>query len=385
MNQKVSVPPPSDRPSKLLALADLDLDARNPRFGGIKSGDASQKSILDHIVQNFTVSDVISSLSVNGYFRAEPLVGRRIPGSQRYVVVEGNRRLAACLLLAGDARAAGHEKLAEKPREDWKAHGSPVIDPVPVICFEEGVNSKELLSYLGVRHISSSTPWDSYAKAAWVSEVVSSSELSVAEVAQMVGDKHKTVSRLLEGYYFVRQAEEQGLFRPTDSVRSGRGSVTAYPFSWVYTVLGYQAARGFLGLADSEPKPEPIKADDLPRAGLVLRAMFGDKAKGLNSAVGDSRELGDLAAVLGSAEKVALLEQGRSIAEIMRVTRPIDDRLRHGLAEVRLIQQEILTGLNEQAVSAEIAQNHLAAAATNRRSSQAIEKGLNEIVAPSDD
>lgn len=380
-----TAPPTSDRPSKLLALQDLDLDARNPRFGGIKSGDITQKSILDHIIQNFSVADVISSLSVNGYFRAEPLVGRRIPGSQRYVIVEGNRRLAACLLLSGDPRAAGHEALAEKPRAVWESHGSPVIDPVPVICFEEGDNAKELLSYLGVRHISGSTSWDSYAKAVWVSEVVNASALTVAEVAQMVGDKHKTVARLLEGYYFTQQAEQQGQFRPTDSVRSGRGSVTAYPFSWVYTVLGYQAARGFLGLAESDPKPEPIKPDNLSRAGLVLRAMFGDKSKGLNSAVSDSRELGDLAAVLGSAEKVALLEQGRSIAEITRITRPIDDRLRHGLAEVRLIQQEILTGLTEQSISTDIAQNHLAAASTNRRSSQAIEKGLNEIISPADE
>src|SRR5690606_25727507 len=121
-----------------------------------------------------------------------------------------------------------YKVLAEKPRAVWAAHGHPVIDPVPVICFEEGDSSKELLSYLGVRHISASSPWDSYAKAAWISDVVATSRLSVAEVAQMVGDKHKTVSRLLEGYYFARQAEDRGVFRPTDSVRSGRGSVTAY-------------------------------------------------------------------------------------------------------------------------------------------------------------
>jgi hypothetical protein len=375
----------AERPSKLLSLASLDLDARNPRFGGLKSGDVSQKAILDHIVQNFSVSDVLSSLSVNGYFRAEPLVGRRDPKTDRYVIVEGNRRLAACLLLSSDPRAAGHESLADKPREVWRMHGSPVIDPVPVICFEEGDSSKELLSYLGVRHISASSPWDSYAKAAWVSEVVNSSELTVSEVAQMVGDKHKTVSRLLEGYYFARQAEEQGHFRPSDSVRSGRGSVTAYPFSWVYTVLGYQAARGFLGLEDGAPKPNPVKTHNLPRAGLVLRAMFGDRAKGQNSAVSDSRELGDFAAVLSSPEKVALLEQGKSILEITRITQPVDDKLRHGLAEIRLIQQDILTGLSEEPVPPEIAQNHLVAAATNRRAAQAIERGLNAIISPTDD
>lgn len=382
---KASPQPASDRPAKLLRLAELDLDVRNPRFGGMASGDASQSDILAHIIENFNVNDVLSSLAVNGYFRAEPLVGRRIGGTDRYVVVEGNRRLAACFILAGDSRAQNYNVLAEKPRAIWAEHGHPTIDPVPVICFDEGDSSKELLSYLGVRHISASSPWDSYAKAAWVSDVVATSRLSVAEVAQMVGDKHKTVSRLLEGYYFARQSEDRGVFRPSDSVRSGRGSVTAYPFSWVYTILGYQATRSFLELAEGEPRANPITDERLPRAGLLFRAMFGDRSKGINSAVTDSRELGDLASVLASPEKVALLEAGRSIAEITRLTRPLDDRLRIGLGEVRAIQQELLGGLSEEDVPFDVAQNHLAAATLNRRSATSIERALNEIVSPPDD
>lgn len=382
---KASPKAPAEKPAKLIPLARLDLDSRNPRFGGTTSREARQEEIVAHIVENFSVADVLSSLAVNGYFRAEPLVGRRIPGTDRYTVVEGNRRLTACLLLTGDPRAERFAAIAERPRAIWEAHGKPTVDPVPVICFEPGDDPKELLSYLGVRHISASQPWDSYAKAAWVSEVVESSELSVAEVALMVGDKHKTVARLLEGFYFVKQAEESGQFRPSDSVRSGRGSVTAYPFSWVYTILGYQAARNFIGLSADEPTRNPIPEDKLDRAGLVLRAMFGNKSKGLNSAVSDSRELGDLAGVLSSSEKVALLEQGRSIAEITRLTRPIDDKLRLGLAEVRAIQQELLGALSEAVINIELAEKHAPAATSNRRSSSAIERQLTEVITPPDD
>jgi hypothetical protein len=64
----------------------------------------------------------------------------------------------------------------------------------------------------------------------------------------MIGDQHRTIRRLLEGYYFSRQTIEAGEFRPQDSQRRGRGSVTEYPFSWVYTMLGYSAARDYLGL-----------------------------------------------------------------------------------------------------------------------------------------
>lgn len=373
-----------DRPARTLPLSKLDLDPRNPRFGGLSSQNSSQTDVLNHIVESFGIADVLSSLAVNGYFRAEPLVGRRIPDSDRYVIVEGNRRLAACLILTDDKRAKDQAAVGENARVTWEASGRPPIDPVPVICFEPDDDPKELLSYLGVRHISASAPWDSYAKAAWVSEVVAQSALSVVEVAKMVGDKHQTVARLLEGYYFIKQAEGAGRFRPQDSVRSGRGSVTAYPFSWVYTILGYQAARSFIGLPEGSPQPAPIPKERLPRAELLCRTMFGDKSKSIVPAVNDSRQLGDLASALADPEKVALLEQGKSISEITRLTRPIDERLRQGLLEVRLIQQEILAGLSEHELPEEQATSHLAAATANRRTAAAIEKRLSEI-AISDD
>lgn len=150
-------------------------------------------------------------------------------------------------------------------------------------------------------------------------------------------------------------------------------------------MLGYQSARIFLDLDDGEPKPDPIRDASLPRAGLLLRAMFGNKAKGLNSAVRDSRELGDLAAVLASPEKVALLEMGRSVAEITRLSQPVDDRLRQGFAEIRAIQQEIMAGISEEAVAPEVAQLHTSAASANRRTAQAIERALNDfLLSPND-
>src|SRR5262249_41712979 len=145
-------------------------------------------------------------------------------------------------------------------------------------------------------------------------------------------------------------------FRPQDSVRKGRGSVTEYPFSWVYTILGYTTTRNFLGLGEDAKLKKPVKPAHLRRAALVTSAMFGDSSKGRSAAIEDSREIGDLASALGSPEKVTLLEQGKTIAEISRITQPIEERLRHGLADVREIQGDILSGMTEHAVSAALAQ-----------------------------
>ena len=373
------------RESRLIELHKLDLDARNPRFGGLGNDNASQASVLDRIVSNFKIEDVFASLASNGYFEAEPLVGRKIPNTDRYTIVEGNRRLAACLILAGDPRAAMFKDFGRSEQAMWAENKRPKIDPVPVICFDDDTSERELLSYLGVRHISMASSWDSYAKAAWVSEVVLKSGMTVSAVAKMIGDKSSTIARLLEGYDVVTQAVNAGVFRPEDSVRSGRGSVTSYPFSWVYTLLGYQATRKFLELQDGDTDRQPLPPQSLEKAGIVFRAMFGDKSRGTNSAVDDSRHLGNLASVLASPEKVAMLEQGKSVAEIVRASQPIDDRLRAGFAEARLVLQDLISGLSAEDVSVELANKHFPSAIVVRRLAAQTEKLLRDTIMPTDE
>lgn len=349
-------------------LSGLLLDKDNPRFGLGTKGNPSQADILDRIVDRFSVDDVLSSLAMNGYFRAEPMVCRRGPDKASLTVAEGNRRLAACLILVGDERASRQKRRTEVFQPKWKAAGSPKIDPVPVIIFEGENGDDRLLSYLGVRHISSSQPWDSYAKAAWVAKVVEDNRLQVADVADMIGDEHRTIQRLLEGYYVIQQLIDAGEFRPEDSIRRGRGSVTEYPFSWVYTILGYSTVRRFFGIDDETPLGKnPVPQPKLSDTGLVVRAMFGDKAKGRNAAVEDSRELSELSSVVADPQKVDLLAQGKPVAEIIRLTKPIDTRLREGLSEVRTLQSELLASVTADPPARAIAEGFVEPAAGNQR------------------
>lgn len=372
MTETVPAAALDQRETEMIPLERLLLDSENPRFGHAVSGDPNQADILDHIVNTFGVDDVLSSLAINGYISAEPLVCRREEGSNVAIVVEGNRRLAACLILAGDSRAARQKPRSEKYQLIWREHGAKQIDPLPAIVFAGADRRQALLSYLGVRHIASAQPWDSYAKAAWVAQVVEQNQLPLADVALMIGDHHRTIRRLLEGYYFIHQTISAGEFRPQDSQRRGRGSVTEYPFSWVYTMLGYSTARDFLGLGEREPREQLLTKENLTRAGTVTRAMFGDKSKGRSAAIEDSRELGDLAMVLADPDKVAMLEAGKSVTEITRLTKPIEQRLREGLTLVRTVQAEIVAGISEEDVVAELAESLLSLSAVNRRAADDI-------------
>ena len=367
-------------------LDDLLLDEKNPRFGS-RDRSASQEEILDFIVEKFGINDVLSSLAVNGYFDAEPLVCRRAPNSHRAVVVEGNRRLAACLIITEDERASNQTKRSAAFSKLWNDHGRQRIDPVPAIIFEVGEKEREkaILSYLGVRHIAPAQAWDSYAKAAWVARVVQENELSVRDVSKMIGDQHRTVNRMLEGYYLVQQLTRTGHFNQQNSARSGRGSVTDYPFSWIYTVLGYKTVRDFLELADGDARRDPVDERNLDKGSFLLRSMFGDKSKGLNATIDDSRQLGPFAAIFANGEKIDLLEKGKKLDEIEELAQPIEKRIFSDLWGVRDTLRELISSLSEQSIPQGTASDLLVSSKRVRKLAIELNKKLQEIIAREDE
>ena len=366
-----------DRQVARYPLANLLLDRSNPRFG-LQNHSISQEQILDHIVEKFGVNDVLSSLAVNGYFEAEPLVCRKVPDSDDVIVVEGNRRLAACLIIAKDKRASNQTIRSSRFAALWQEHGQHRIEPVPVIVFDANEQEKAILSYLGVRHIASAQPWDSYAKAAWVARVVETNELDIKQVSQMIGDQYRTINRLLEGYYLVQQLADAGKFNQQDSIRRGRGSVTDYPFSWVYTILGYATVRNFLELTE-EAQKNPIDEANLDKASLLLKSMFGDKSQARNAAIDDSRKLGALASAFSSKEKVRYLEQGKTLAEIEILTQPIEARLVEGLGLVRDTLRDLIARLSEQAVQQDVALELMPVSKGNRRMATELDRRIGEV------
>ena len=357
-------------------IGDLWLDAENPRFGLLDADLANQTAILDHIVTTFGVDDLLSSLAVNGYFDAEPLVCREIRQDHQLVVSEGNRRLAACLILTGEDRARNQRRRTEQYSKVHEENGTPNVSTIPVLIIDAATSPKAILSYLGVRHIASSQQWDSFAKAVWIARVVRETDLDTEDIAQMIGDRHQTVRRLLEGYNFMHQLVDAGRFLSENSVRKGRGSNTSYPFSWVYTILGYTPVRTFLEIQGPPTKLDPVPAEKLDNAGLLATAMFGDRSKGRSSALRDSRQLGDLAMAVSSPQKVELLRQGRTLSDIEILTMPLHERLAAGLLLAKDTLGDLNNRLTEQQATPEVAQVHTEQSDRVKRLATAVDNKL---------
>lgn len=333
-------------------LSQLQLDGSNPRLGVQAGKLKSESEILDTIVDVFGVDDVLSSLAVNGYFEAEPMVGVRT-GDGKIRIAEGNRRLAACLILAGDQRARHQQKRTTDYMLLQKKHGRPPITEVPVRVLSD---TKSLLSYLGVRHIAASQPWDSYAKAAWVAKVIEQNGLTLEAVSEMIGDQHQTVARALEGYYFVNQLTRAAQFSPGDSMRPGRLSNPEYPFSWVYTALGFGPIRKWLGLSDGREgrDKEPIKGKThLDDSAELLIFLFGNKTKSRQGAISDSRDIGELARAIANPESLQMLKRGKTIEEVAQLLKPAKDRVTDSLLDAQEALQNALTPLSQGEVNAQ--------------------------------
>jgi hypothetical protein len=78
--------------SKLLPVASLHLDSKNPRLGR-ETAARAPREIIQHLFEHDKALDVAQSIVSRGYFPNEPLLAIR--EDNRYLVVEGNRRLAA--------------------------------------------------------------------------------------------------------------------------------------------------------------------------------------------------------------------------------------------------------------------------------------------------
>ena len=331
--KKASAP---EHPVESFFLEELQFDLRNPRYGAGASKINTEREALDHIVDTFGVDDVLSSIAVNGFFDSEPLVGIRLDKQPRIKILEGNRRLAACLILAGDERAAGQRQLHEKYSKLHFERGEKRISPVPVIVHDGRNAIKDILPYIGVRHIVGFLEWASYAQAAWVDQVLRDHNLPLGEVMEMLGDKNGTIARMLAGYRFVNQLVGTGHFRPDQSQRKGRGSNPDYPFSWVYTALDNPPIRQFVSFIEKDgvPSEEPVPNGKLNDAGWIMTFMFGDRNRGVPAVVEDSRELGELAKAVRDPVLCGRLKEGKRLKTVIEESRPSAERLQEGFQRV---------------------------------------------------
>ena len=301
-------------PIEMVNVADLRLDALNPRRTA-RDANLSQQDLLIELYRRFDLDDLIGSLSVNGYFSEEPLIA--IPEDEKtgegppFIVVEGNRRLAVLkILLFKKERDAVKSKLIPTVTEDVRFR----LDPVPVKAYAKRA---DVHAYLGVRHIAGVKPWEALAKAKYIRSLVEQG-LTFAEVARRTGTGKRTdvVRRWLLTLYAIEQANEEAN-QPWDELDEHFG------FSWLYTSLGYNSVRKYLGITNEaflEPKQAPVPPESVKSLLNHMRDLYGAPGRAREAAVQESRQIRELAEIYSSPEAIGALRSGVSLEVASRKT-----------------------------------------------------------------
>src|SRR5262249_1070796 len=131
----------------------------NPRTVERLGNNASQGQIEEFLLGGeMKARDLVPSFIANGYIPYEPLIVREAK-RDAYTVVEGNRRLAALRSMMNSDDA-----------EENKAFIERRLDQIPCLVFEG--DERQLLAYLGLRHLSKTKDWTTAAKGAFVERVL---------------------------------------------------------------------------------------------------------------------------------------------------------------------------------------------------------------------
>ncbi|VAW38976.1 Phage protein [hydrothermal vent metagenome] len=295
-------------------VSDLLLDPQNPRFPDALKG-KGQEEILQRMIDRENITDLINSIGAQGYFHGEPLLV--VEQNQKYIVVEGNRRTAALILLQEPSRASRKKKLIQRLVED----AEHIPETVPVLIYP-GRNA--ILKYLGYRHVTGIKKWGPLEKARYLRILLESGNFDnvgenekYRELARAIGSKSNYVKMLLAGLRLFDEIESQD-FYDIDALDEQTLS-----FSLITTAIGYLSIAQFVGLEDSQDIIQAgLEADRLE---VLIKWMFEEDSGG-QTRVAESRDLQKLNAVLQNENALKQFMEGVPLEKAVYYTsEPIKD------------------------------------------------------------
>ena len=309
-----------------LSSASLVFDDQNPRMVEFGIADYNEEQLINLLWREMAVEELVMSILALGFFDHEPLyVMPRNDG--KYVVLEGNRRLAAIRSILNPSLVKG-----ERMRKFEGRITSEIKDKlehrIPVIVLD---NRQDAWRLLGFKHVNGPAKWGSYAKAKYIVDVHRNYNISLEQIAEQIGDTNKTVSKLYQGFMVIEQAERLVEFS-IDDIKTPR-----LYYSHLYTALGYEKFRSYLGITEASDLNAPVPAEKCHNLQEVMDWIYGSKKRGVEPLIQTQNpDLRRFIEVLGNELSVATLRTGSSLEVAFDLTIDDNDALRDALAKARL-------------------------------------------------
>jgi hypothetical protein len=293
---------------EVISIEDLELDHDNPRLPS--SVGRTQDAMLQYIARETSIEELMSVIAENGFFEGEAVIAYKKPKSKgKYIVIEGNRRLAAVRLLKDPGLYPKRKRIQEIAE-----HAEHKPKELPVIVYEK---REDVLTYLGYRHITGVKQWDPLAKARYMLQLFEqtdkrkSAEDRYREVAREIGSRSNHIRRSLDALAVFKEMEVNSFYNIEGL------DETTIEFSLLSTALAYPSISRLVG-SDSDPivKPSALNKDNIDR---LARWMFEKQSTG-ETVLGESRNIKKLASVADNHVALSALMKGSRLEVAYRQT-----------------------------------------------------------------
>lgn len=323
-----------------VAIDSLLLDPNNYRFrddpGFVAASESRfhEKSVQDKAAKRLRdegLKDLKESIVTNGFLPVERIVVRPYPtDSSRYIVLEGNRRLAALRWVQED-----HESGVEI-RQD-------VLDTmkqVPVVVVPEDADPSFYESLMGIRHVSGIRQWGGYQSAKLVAKLRDSFGLEASEVGPRLGMSSHEVNRRYRAIKALEQMEN-------DDDYGDQARPTMYPL--FHEAVTWQAIKEWLDWSDSEWRFK--NADQLNVFYDMITPTEQDDERPRPPKLDKREDVRDLKQILPHQDaKRILLDPSKTLVDALHIARK-DELSRSWLTQVAEAR-DALGGLSTSQVKA---------------------------------
>ncbi|MGY6703122.1 hypothetical protein [Roseinatronobacter sp.] len=303
---------------------ELLLDTNNPRFGLSRA--ATQDEALEMLVRGARLKELWDSINSQGWVDFEPLVALSKKVDGKWVVIEGNRRVAALQTLLEPERLP--PSLAKRvPQISLLAQQSLKNQngqkPLTLLLVD---NRHDADAFIGFKHVNGPASWGSLAKAKFAQSMFQrlvddgkDRPSALLAVQEALGDTNSTsIVRMIMAFKVFEQAIAND-FISAEQLEDG-----VMGFSHLYTMMPNPASRVFLGLGEqaisaASITDNPVPPDKLENLNYMIGWLFGNETAGkvIKSQGTDRPKLQKVLAATASRETlIATGDLSQAIAEL---------------------------------------------------------------------
>jgi hypothetical protein len=282
-----------------LDVEELYLDPLNPRLGRSNTGPDLRQGRILQLMKGWTLDELATSFLESGYWPHEALIvtEEQLYGRRRWVVIEGNRRLATLKYLYDAANGNASDAKWRELAEDLSPN-DPLFRCIPVIKVD---TRQDVESFLGFRHVTGIKEWKPAEKAQFIAHLIEDRQMTYEEVRKRIGSKTPTVRQNYISYRLLLQMEGDEDIS-LEAVEK--------KFSVLFLALRTEGVRTYLDIdvqAEPDQARRPVPRHHLKNLRNFALWLFGDKKR--PPIVRESRQIDDFGRILESRKAIDYLER----------------------------------------------------------------------------